>query len=295
MALAGVCLAAWPCAGSALPDPVPSTDTAPGPASEPAGPGKAIWAANYAEARERALRDGRVVFVEFSEKNCGNCIRMHGLIYPAVNFEMMLLRMVPVNVDRLGAEGAALATRYGVTESPAVLILSPGGALIFRVNGFDSAPEFYSRVHSMMAEWDKLNVRMIHEPEFRDDPTQELALGSDLAYRLDPEEAIPRFARAAESPRADAATREKALTLLASARLNAHLFSDARATTEKLARVARDRDLREQAEIFLGQISLARAIPPAPAVRGRRSSRSIRTARAGRKPRLASPRSRRRP
>jgi tetratricopeptide (TPR) repeat protein len=198
-----------------------------------------------------------VVFVEFSEANCGNCIRMHSLVYPAVNFEMMLLRMVPVNVDRLGSEGTALAARYGVTQSPAILILSAGGALIFRVNGFDSAPELYSHVHSMMAEWDKLNVRMIHEPEFRDDPAQELALGIDLAQRYDPEEAIPRFVRAAESPRADAATRDQALSYLASAQLNAHLFSDARATTEKLSRVARDGDLREQAEIFLGQISLA--------------------------------------
>jgi thiol-disulfide isomerase/thioredoxin len=256
MALAGICLAILPHVGRASDTPAPA-ESAPAATAAPAGPGKAVWAADYAQARERARRDGKVVFVEFSEANCGNCIRMHSLIYPAVNFEMMLLRMVPVNVDRLGSEGAALAERYGVTQSPAVLVLSSGGALIFRVNGFDSAPEFYSHVHSMMAEWDKLNVRMIHEPEFQDDPAQELALGIDLAQRFDPEEAIPRFARAAESPRADAATRDQALSYLASAQLNARLFADARVTTEKLARVAHDRDLREQAEIFLGQISLA--------------------------------------
>jgi thiol-disulfide isomerase/thioredoxin len=261
-ALAATCLAFFPGAGHASDTAAPE-ETAPATAGTPAGPGKAIWARDYAEARDRARRDGKVVFVEFSEANCGNCIRMHSLIYPAVNFEMMLLRMVPVNVDRLGSDGAALAARYGVTQSPAVLILSSGGALIFRVNGFDSAPEFYSHVHSMMGEWDKLNVRMIHEPEFRDDPAQELSLGIDLAQRFDPEEAIPRFARAAESPRADAATRDQALSYLASAQLNAHLYADARATAEKLARVARERDLREQAEIFLGQIALAQGDPAA--------------------------------
>ena len=75
---------------------------------------------------------------------------------------------------------------------------------------------------------------------------------------MDPEEAIPVSLGRRESPRADAATREKGPhPSRVWAQLNAHLFSDARATTEKLARVARDRDLREQAEIFLGQISLA--------------------------------------
>ena len=260
--LAVSCFALLPGLGHASDTAAPS-EAPPAAAGAPAGPGKAIWARDYAEARDRARRDGKVVYVEFSEANCGNCIRMHSLIYPAVNFEMMLLRMVPVNVDRLGSDGAALAARYGVTQSPAVLILSPGGAMIFRVNGFDSAPEFYSHVHSMMAEWDKLNVRMIHEPEFRDDPAQELALGIDLAQRFDPEEAIPRFARAAESPRADAATRDQALSYLASAQLNARLFADARVTAGKLARVARDRDLREQAELFLGQISLAQGDPAA--------------------------------
>jgi len=241
--------------------PANAAERSPAEPTRPLGPGKAAWANGYAEARDRARRESKVVFVEFSDKNCGNCIRMHALMYPAVNFEMMLLRMVPVVVDRAGADGTALAARYGVTESPAVLIVSAGGALIFRVNGFDNVQEFYYRVNSMMKEWDKINVRMIHEPEFRDDPAQELALGVDLADRLDPEEAIPRFSRAAESPRADPATRDKALSYLASAQLNARLFSDARATTEKLARVAGIADLREQAELFLGQIALAEGDP----------------------------------
>jgi len=259
VALAGALLAFFPRPGGAFPETASPAESAPTPA-EPtpqAGPGKAVWANDYAEARERARSESKVVYVEFSDKQCGNCTRMHALMYPAVNFEMMLLRMVPVVVDRAGTVGAALAKRYGVTESPAVLIVSAGGAMIFRVNGFDSAQEFYFRVNSMLKEWDKINVRMIHEPEFRDDPAQELALGIDLADRFDPEEAIPRFSRAAESPRADGPTRDKALSYLASAQLNARLFPDARATTEKLARVASLADLREQAELFLGSIALA--------------------------------------
>ena len=230
---------------------------APVPGQVPPGPGKADWAETFARARERADHEGRVVYVEFFEKTCGNCVRMQQLLYPAVNFEMMLLRMVPVRLDRLSVEGGALAERYGVTQSPSVLILSPGGALIFRVDGFDNAGEFYRHVHTSMTGWDALHVRMIQEPEFRDDPKQELALGEDLLRRMDPEEAAPRFDRAARSKTADAATRDLALTALATAQYRMKRFAEARATLDDLLRTSRDPAIREQAELSRGLVEIA--------------------------------------
>jgi hypothetical protein len=112
-----------------------------------------------------------------------------------------------------------------------------------------------------MSEWDKLHVKMIHEPEFQNDPKEELALGISLALRFDPEEAAPRFARAASSDKADAATREQALTYLASAQFRVQKYGEARASIEKLLRVAKAGDLREQAELFLGQIAVAEGRP----------------------------------
>ncbi len=234
-----------------------SDAAAPAPGQVPQGPGKADWAETFAQARERADREGHVVYVEFFEKTCGNCVRMQELLYPAVNFEMMLLRMVPVRIDRLSPEGTALAERYGVTQSPAVLILSSGGALIFRVDGFDNPGEFYRHVHSSMTEWDALHVRMVHEPEFRDDPKQELALGEELMRRMDPEEAAPRFERAARSKEADAATRDFALTGLATAQYRMKRFAEARATLDDLLRTSRDPAIREQAELSRGLVEIA--------------------------------------
>jgi tetratricopeptide (TPR) repeat protein len=235
----------------------PAPAAAPVPGQVPPGPGKADWADTFARARERADHEGRVVYVEFFEKTCGNCVRMQQLLYPAVNFEMMLLRMVPVRLDRLSVEGGALAERYGVTQSPSVLILSPGGALIFRVDGFDNAGEFYRHVHTSMTGWDALHLRMIHEPEFRDDPKQELALGEDLLRRMDPEEAAPRFDRAARSKTADAATRDLALTALATAQYRMKRFPEARATLDDLLRTSRDPAIREQAELSRGLVEIA--------------------------------------
>ncbi|HET7451446.1 MAG TPA: thioredoxin family protein [Thermoanaerobaculia bacterium] len=221
----------------------------------PDAPGKARWEPTYAKARERAQSEGRFVFVEFGEAACGNCARMDQLLYPAVNFEMMLLRMVPVKLDRTGAEGAALAERYGITESPAALVVSAGGALVFRVNGFDDANDFYRHVSESVAEWDKLNVRLIHGGG--DDPKEELALGTALALRFDPEEAAPRFARAAASEKADPGTRDLARTYLAAAQFRMKRYEDSGKTIEEILRTSKDPRVREQAELFRGQLAVA--------------------------------------
>lgn len=223
----------------------------------PDAPGKAVWEPTYARARERAARETKVIFVEFTGPGCGNCERMDALLYPATNFEMMLLRMVPVKLDRGSAEAAPIAERYGIDRSPAALVVSPGGALVFRVNGFDNPGDFYRHVQESMAEWDKLHVKMIHEPEFRDDPKQELALGTALALRFDPEEAAPRFARAAASKEADPATRDAARTYLASAQYKMKRYEEARATIADLLETSRNPGIREQAELFRGQIAIA--------------------------------------
>jgi tetratricopeptide (TPR) repeat protein len=227
---------------------------APNPTGRP-GPGKAVWAASCAEARERAAKENKLVYVEFFKDECGNCHRMHQLLYPAVEFEMTLLRMVPVQLHLASKEATELQARYKIAEAPSVLIVSPKGALIFRVEGFDNDRVFYAHVHRSLADWDKVNVRMLHESEILDDPKAELALGADLYNRLDPEEAIPHFERAADSPKADPETRDTALAALASARYDLGRVAEARTAVDGLLAHGTDPDLLEKAQLFRAQIA----------------------------------------
>jgi tetratricopeptide (TPR) repeat protein len=241
-------------AGSALVAQEPAAPVKP-------GPGKAEWAETFAAARSRARAQNKLVYVEFTRKECGNCVRMAGLLYPAVDFEMTLLRMVPVRLDLDKVEEATLAARYGIKEAPAVLVLAPGGALVFRVVGFDDQRQFYAHIRRALKEYDEFNVRVIHEPEKIDDPAEELALGVEYFKRLDPEEAQPRFSRAAASPKAPASVREKALSYLASARFQTGDFSGSRKAIEDLLKATKDPDEIEQAELFRAQILLAEGKP----------------------------------
>ena len=220
-------------------------------------PGNADWAHGFDEARSRATDQGKVVFVEFTTKKCGNCYRMDGLLYPSVNFEMTLLRMVPVKLDLDSPDAEPITRRYHVDKAPAVLVVSPGGALIFRMVGFKDDRGFYSHIHNSMNEWDAVNLRIVHEPETIGSSKAELELGKELFRRLDSAEALPRLQRAASAQNAAPAVREEALAYLASAQMELEKFEDARATAQKLMKTAKDPDRREKAELFQAQIMLA--------------------------------------
>lgn len=224
--------------------------------SLPNTPGRAVWEKTYDDARQRAKEQGKVVFVEFTRKKCGNCFRMDGLLYPSANFEMALLRMVPVKLDFDTAEGTKLATRYQISDTPSVLVVSPGGALIFRMVGFDNDRAFYNHLHNSMTDWDRLNLKLVHEPETIGDPKSQLAIGADLFRRFDSEEAIPRLERAA-SPKSPSAVREPALAYLASALMERERFAEAGTAVDTLLRITKDTDRREKAELFRAQIALA--------------------------------------
>ena len=246
-------------AQKASPAPPPSAPTsAPAPATTPAPdtPGRAVWSKTYDDARQNAKAQGKVVFVEFTQKKCGNCFRMDGLLYPSANFEMALLRTVPVKLDFGGAEAVALKNRYQINDTPAILVVSPGGALIFRMVGFDNDRAFYTHLHNSMTDWDRLNLKLVHEPETIHDAKSQLQLGMELFRRFDSEEAIPRLERAA-SPKSPAAVREQALAYLASAQMERERFAEAGATVDTLLRITKNTGQREKAELFRAQLALA--------------------------------------
>src|SRR5437867_12939431 len=58
-------------------------------------PGNAQWSPTVEEARKRAARERKFLFVEFDQEGCGRCQRMDILLYPAFDFEALLIPMVP--------------------------------------------------------------------------------------------------------------------------------------------------------------------------------------------------------
>jgi thioredoxin-related protein len=262
---------------AALALPPPATTPAPQPAaparpatpdsaapmsSEAAlGPGKVLWATSADEAIQRAAKENKFVFLEFVRKECGNCKRMDGLLYPAFDFEALLVPMVPVKVDLDSPIGREYADRYNVDEAPAILITTPEGRLVFLMAGFFNQGDFFRNAGTAVEGYRKFAKVVDSQNIGKLTAKEALETGTELYRRSDPAAALPRLKRATSAPGATVPQREDALELLAAVQLDLSQPGSARQTIEQLLATTKDKPRRERAEIFRAQIPLAENRP----------------------------------
>jgi len=224
-------------------------------------PGNAEWAASPAEAKSRAAAEGKLVFYEFDRPQCGNCVRMNTLLYPAFDFEALLTGMVPVKVSLDSSEGAELARRYNVTDAPALLVTTPEGRAVFHMVGFSNIDDFYPHVRSDLDAYRKFARRIETQVVGKLPAKEAFETGAELYQRSDPSAALPRLRRAVSAPDATAPIRGEARELLAAVELDLGQVAASRATIERLIATTRDSLARQRGELFRAQLPLAENKP----------------------------------
>ena len=230
-------------------------------ASNPPSPGNANWAATPDEARVRAAAENKLVYIEFDGRECGQCRRMDALLYPAFDFEALLIPMVPVKIALDSPEGRELARRYGVRDTPAVLVTSPEGRTVFRMEGFTSTAEFYQHIHQDMEAY-RTFLKRIDGEDIAHVPAKEaLETGRELYQRNDSAAAVPRLERAVRHPKAPAAVRDEAREILAAVELDLGQIPAAHQTIDRLIATTKDPLRRQRAELFRAQLPLAENRP----------------------------------
>lgn len=231
------------------------------PSSPPPGPGNVSWAATMDEARARASKEDKLVFVEFHKKECGNCERMDNLLYPSPDLVAMLATMVPVKVDLESLTGSEFSERYGFQETPSILVTTPEGRLAFLMEGFHNQGEFFRNAYAGVESYRKF-ARRVESQDIAKLPMKEaLETGTELYRRSDPEAALPRLRRAAIAPGAKGVERQDALELLAATEFDLGQADASRRTIERLIAMTKDVARKERAELFRAQIPLAENRP----------------------------------
>lgn len=124
--LAAICLAALPQAALA------------------GSPGKAgvRWERNFDAAQKKARVAGKALMVDFWAEWCGWCHRLDQTTYVDPVVVKMSEDFVPVKVDTEQGKGPSIAIRYGVTSLPTIAFISPGGNLVWRVDGYAGPGQF---------------------------------------------------------------------------------------------------------------------------------------------------------
>ena len=219
-------------------------------------PGNAEWAATVEAARARATEQKKLVFYEIDTQNCGECQRMKSLLYPAFDFEALLIGMVPVRVDITTHDGERLAQLYGIKETPSVAIATPTGRLIFLMQGFKSQGDFFAHVHKSLDGYRNWAKTIDAQDVATLSAKEAYASARQLYARFDYAEARPRYKRATVASDATPEIRNAALEGLAAAELQLDKPAEARKTIDQLIASTKDPEVRERAELFRANIAL---------------------------------------
>jgi len=224
-------------------------------------PGNAQWAASPSEAKTRAAAEGKYIFYEFNRPHCGNCIRMDTLLYPAFDFEALLIPMVPVKVSLESPEGKELARRHKIDNAPAVLVTTPEGRLIFQMVGFTNTQDFYPHIRGDLDAYRRF-ARKADAQDVPNLPAREAwQTALELYQRNDPTAALPRLRRAISAKDATSSIRDEARELLAAVELYLGQIAESRATTQRLIETTQDSLRRQRAELFRAQLPLSENKP----------------------------------
>ncbi len=260
--LAASFVARAPQAAAQQPTPAAEPPAAAAPSNRPVkSPGNAQWATSVEEARALAAAQHKLVYYEFASQSCGECGRMDALLYPAFDFEALLIGMVPVRVDLVSKAGMELSELYSIKETPSVAIATPTGRLVFLMQGFKTQGEFFGHVHKSLDTY-RAWAKTI-------DAQDVASLGAAEAYqsarqlfaRFDFAEARSRFLRASVAPDATPAIRDAAKEGLAAAELQLKEPAKARKTIDGLIATTKDPEVKERAELFRAQIPLSQNQP----------------------------------
>jgi thioredoxin-related protein len=251
-------------APSLTPQSMPPAKALAAPAPEvsvPPGAGKVPWASSADLAQDRAAREEKFVFFEFTKEECGNCQRMDSLLYPAADFGALLASMVPVKLELVSSEGKEIAQKYHIDDAPAILITTANGRLVFLMQGFLNQGDFFRHVNADLEKYREFARRVDSQSIAKLSAKEALETGNELYQRLDPQSALSRLKRVLAAPDATVKQREDALELKAAVELELSVPSASRSTIEQLLATTKDRQRRERAELFRAQIPLAENRP----------------------------------
>jgi thiol-disulfide isomerase/thioredoxin len=163
----------------------------------PAGGSGIPWGRDYGEALKKAKAAKTPVLIDFWAEWCHYCHELDRTTYADARVLGLALNFVPVTVDTEGkAKDRALADRYDVRELPTILVVTPEGRSVLRVEGFQAADPFVATLEKARVAADELmslEARLAANPK---DAQGLASLGFHLFGQSDPEGSLELLSQA---------------------------------------------------------------------------------------------------
>lgn len=107
------------------------------------------WRKDFAAASAEARQAGKPLLVDFTADWCGPCQQMRRTTWSDPDVERAIRNYVPVQVDI--DRNQRLASSYGISAIPHLLVLDPDGKLLNETEGAMGPSEFVTWLNSKAA------------------------------------------------------------------------------------------------------------------------------------------------
>lgn len=144
-------------------------------------------------ARERETR----VLVKFDAEWCTYCRQLEEEVLSQPEGRELAGDLVAVRVDFDDPANRALVERYVILGLPTVLVVTPEGNLVGRVDGYDSREEWLAEAREAVTANDPLPALRDTQAQSPDDGAASFALGEGLLTRGYPEDGLEMLEGAA--------------------------------------------------------------------------------------------------
>ena len=137
---------------------------APAPASVPAlvreeAHGKIPWfQGTFAEARALAVREKKLVFIDFWTTWCGWCKKLDRDTYSDERVLAATQGWICLNIDAESETGAPIAREYPINGFPTMIVLEPDGSVREVLSGYLPPAAFLAEVERITANRDTLSA-----------------------------------------------------------------------------------------------------------------------------------------
>src|SRR5688572_23315731 len=152
------------------------------------------WHKSVAAAQKVAKEKNQLILVDMFAQWCGWCHRFEREVFPSETFQNATSDIVLLRLDTEDkGEGTKYAQKFGVTQLPTFLLLTPDLSLAGMIRGYAPPKDFLISLNKTRSDYTAFTNRLKNEASIAKDYTQRFELVKDLMARASFDKSEPRL------------------------------------------------------------------------------------------------------